>query len=263
MRRMVISLVAAFIMAGLSLTTSWAESASDWFNRGKEAYEASQYETAADYYSKAIELDPELLKGYFNRGLSLFRLKKWSDARADFRVVCTADSSDHEAFSYIGLTYLKEGKNNEALAEFQKAAAIEERPDYFLNSASALFNEGKYHATIQFCDTALRLSPDPETEGKIQELKSRAEMKKREALEKSVSDIRRRKKAEQQPSESATSSKIGRPEPDDRLVNCCLKNSICLQARQSECNAKGGRIVQRCNECIGERKRTRPPRSTR
>jgi tetratricopeptide (TPR) repeat protein len=202
MRTEFISLVIMIIMPGLFLAQSWAESAEDWFSKGKQAYAAKDYKEAVHHYSKALEVDPKLSKSYFNRGLTLFRLEKWSDARADFRFVCTADPSDHEAFGWIGLTYMKEEKNSEALAEFQKAINIEKRPVYFLNSASALFNDRQYPATIQFCYAALRLSPDPETKRKIEELIHRVEIKigyreaERKRLEKEEAERRMSEQSE-------------------------------------------------------------------
>ncbi len=193
MRRTLTCLVAILMMTGPSPATSWAESASDWFDRGKQAYTASQYETAIEHYSRALELNPQFLKAHYNRGLCFFYLRKWAEARSDFQVVSTANPLDNEVFFYIGLTYLSEGKNAEALAQFQTAEDIEKHPVYFLNSGTALFKQKKYHATIQHCNEGLRLRPDHETESKLKELINRAEIKKAEALSKTIGKLEKEK----------------------------------------------------------------------
>ncbi len=175
MRKLYLSVAIIVMFIGLCVRPVWAESAEEWNAKGKEAYRAQNYEDADKYYTKALEIDPKMQKALFNRALNSYRLKKYKETRSDLAAVLAIDPKDHEAIFYTGLTYFGEGKYKEAFDQFEKAAEIERLPLYLLNCAAARYNTAKYHATIQYCKMALRLNPEEEIKGKVNELITRSE----------------------------------------------------------------------------------------
>jgi len=175
MRKSLVIVAVAVVLIGLSVRAIWADSAEEWNSKGKEAYAANNYQEAAKYYSKALEINPKMQKTLFNRGLTYYRMKKYGEARTDLLAATAINPKDHEAIFYIGLTYFGEGKYGEAFSHFEKAAGIERLPLYLLNAAAARFNSGLHHATIQHCKMCLRLNPDDEIREKATDLMAKAE----------------------------------------------------------------------------------------
>jgi tetratricopeptide (TPR) repeat protein len=60
------------------------QTAEEFYNLGYKEYQSGQYEKAISYFSKAIELDPNLSKAYCNRGYSEYLSDKKTEACADW-----------------------------------------------------------------------------------------------------------------------------------------------------------------------------------
>lgn len=56
------------IIAYLSLTTAYCQTAVDWFDKGNVKVQLQDYKGAIADYSKAIELDPNDAEAYNSRG---------------------------------------------------------------------------------------------------------------------------------------------------------------------------------------------------
>jgi tetratricopeptide (TPR) repeat protein len=173
-------------LVGFFTLVAYAQSAEEWNARGKEAYSKNQYEEAAKFYSKALEVDPSFQKVLFNRGLTYYRMNKWQEARSDLGAAISANPKDHEACFYSGLSYFGEGKYGEAAAQFDKAAEIENLSIYMLNAAAARFNNSLYHAAIQQCKMALRSNPDEQTKAMFNDLVAKSEERLKQDLERKV-----------------------------------------------------------------------------
>jgi tetratricopeptide (TPR) repeat protein len=58
-----------------------------FFNIGVNFLNAGQTEDAVKYFTKAVELDPKYVDGYFRRALGYLQLSKTAESRADFQKV--------------------------------------------------------------------------------------------------------------------------------------------------------------------------------
>ena len=52
------------------------QEASDWYDKGRVFHDQEKYEEAIECYDKAIQIEPEDIESWSDKGLSLFNLKK-------------------------------------------------------------------------------------------------------------------------------------------------------------------------------------------
>lgn len=180
MKRLPIFLMFGYLLASLCgflapwSTLVFGESVEDWMSKGKEAYQAANYEEAVNYYSKALEMDPKLDKALLSRGASHYKLKKWEDARSDYVKFTKTHSMAHEVFFQVGMTYFWQKDYANALPQFDKAIAIEKRPEYYLNAARVALNQGFSGTAIRYCKDAFALYPEKNTDEKFKEVMNKA-----------------------------------------------------------------------------------------
>ncbi len=99
-------------------------SAEDYYNLGLAYYHQNDYKRAIADYDKAIQLKPDYVEAYYNRGLA-----------------------------YVG-------DPGRAIADYDKA--IQLRPDYsdaYANRGLAYYNKGDYDRAIADYDEAIQLAP--------------------------------------------------------------------------------------------------------
>jgi len=87
-------------------------------NRAMAYIKMESYGLAIIDATKAIELDPKYVKGYYRRGSALFALGKNKQARKDFRSVCQQRPRDRDARNKLGAC-------DKAVKEAAFSAAIE------------------------------------------------------------------------------------------------------------------------------------------
>ncbi len=88
-----------------------------------------------------------------------------------------------------GVEAFKSGNYAEARSHFDNAYEAEKNPLYLLNAAKSLARQGRYHAAVQYCKTALGVHPDPELKNKIESLLSHSEQVIKEDLTKRTKQI--------------------------------------------------------------------------
>jgi protein O-mannosyl-transferase len=126
---------------------------------------------AVNLATRAIEIDPVYVAGFFNRGLALFKLGEIDKSRANMDSV-KAHYYNYPAlpsmYKTISLAYMKKGidpyaKNGrwtEALSEFRKGLAIDStNAELWFNTGVALYAVHDASGAINAWQTTLRLNP--------------------------------------------------------------------------------------------------------
>ena len=93
-------------------------------NKGLEAYTNAEYETANDYFSKAIERDGTNYEYYLNKGMALSELKMYKDASVSFDQALEYAKSESElqmVHRAQGISLMYQGSYDQALEAFDKA----------------------------------------------------------------------------------------------------------------------------------------------
>lgn len=82
-------------------------------------FTTGQFDSALISYRLFIQQFPEQKEGYFNRGLCLYKLGKYSEAILDFDQCLRIDSSFSEGHLLRGLSLEKRGDWKDALTEYE------------------------------------------------------------------------------------------------------------------------------------------------
>lgn len=119
-------------------------------------------DTAEDYVKKVLLVDPKNVVALNTRGLINLMAGKLQIARWVFeQKALKEDPNSVEAWTNLGLTYLKMGKTPEAVASFEKAISLD--PDNVparLNVAAIYLEYLHYQAALDEYEAVLRLLPD-------------------------------------------------------------------------------------------------------
>ena len=100
----------AFLM--MSSLPVFAENAIEYFNLGLKS---SVTGTKIKYFSKALELAPNLAEAYAQRGMLYFFQGKYDHVIQDFQTYIKLSSPKAEAYRMLGMGYLKTGDYSSAI----------------------------------------------------------------------------------------------------------------------------------------------------
>lgn len=156
MQRKVICCLIIFM---LSAITAYGEDAADYFNRGLKS---TLTRTKIKYFSKALELSPDLTEAYEQRGILYFFQGKFDDVIRDFQTYIHLAPPKAEAYRMLGMGYLKNGDYASAIYNFTRAIEMDSKQaTAFSNRAEAHFLDGRYDLAISDATRAIELGGDP------------------------------------------------------------------------------------------------------
>ena len=121
------------------------------FNISGACYQGlRQFETAATYYEKAIEIKPDYYKAHFNLGGVLQEQGKLKVSIDSFEKALSIKPDYAEAYNNIGSVFKELDQSDNAIRSFEKA--IEIKPDYF----EAYYNLGQTFQGLNNIDAAIK-----------------------------------------------------------------------------------------------------------
>jgi tetratricopeptide (TPR) repeat protein len=98
--------------------------AEEFYEQGKKFSSVENADSAITNYSKAIKINPKLVKAYNNRGIAYVWKKQYDLAIADFTKAIELDPNNGKAYNNRAIVYTYEGENNKALQDLQKAQSL-------------------------------------------------------------------------------------------------------------------------------------------
>lgn len=98
--------------------------AKEAFNKGVNAQNRNDFDSAVLYYTKAIELAPKYAPAYYNRGIVFNSQKKYAEAIGDYTKAIELDPKYAKAYNNRGNAFQAIGKKKEAAADFAKAKSL-------------------------------------------------------------------------------------------------------------------------------------------
>ena len=137
------------------------QSAYDEFYKALAYQISSDLDKAISHHTKAIELKPDLVEAYNNRGAAYSNQSKYDEAMQDFNKAIELEPDFAEAYFNLGNVYLDQNKYDEAVRDYDKA--IELKPDYadaYGNRGNACLGQGRHEEAIKNYDKVIELKPD-------------------------------------------------------------------------------------------------------
>ena len=136
-----------------------------WFFKGLEA---DDFDDKIEYYSNAIEIDPNYADAYNNRGLA-YHDKYFYDraiihcdkAIADYSKAIEIDPNLAEAYSNRGVSYANKDDYDHAIADYSKAIEIDPNDAEVYNKRGVSYSEkGDYDRAIADYNKAIEINPN-------------------------------------------------------------------------------------------------------
>ncbi len=125
----------AFILLNITFHAS-AQTADEYLKAGQKKFANKVYKEALLDFDKAILLNPESIEAYNAKGLCLYNLEEYIQARDVFGTIVKLDSTNAVAYNNIAFCHFKMLKIVNAYNNFTKAITI--NPNY----AEAYYNRG-------------------------------------------------------------------------------------------------------------------------
>ena len=96
------------IITALMLTVGYSQetdvlSATDWFQKGYNAYVNKEYDKAISFYLKAIELKPDYAEAYYNLGLAYKNQGNLTKAIESYKKAIEVDPDHADAYINLGI----------------------------------------------------------------------------------------------------------------------------------------------------------------
>jgi len=130
------------------------------YNKGIDAFNKGDNDTAVTDFTQAIELDPALARAYLSRGRVYGTQGAYDKAIADFDRALQFDGKNEEAYYSRGRVFAAEGDDPTAIADFSEALQL--NPDdasAWLYRGSALADQGNNDAALSDLNHAIKLDP--------------------------------------------------------------------------------------------------------
>jgi tetratricopeptide (TPR) repeat protein len=133
----------------------------EWRESGNRNYYKTDYETAINDFSRAIEINPNYDLAYNDRGATYNKLGKYNEAIVDFNKAIEINPNLDLAYGNRGTTYYILGKYNEAIVDLNKEIELNPKDAIVYNNRGAAYSFlGKYNEAIVDFNKAIELNPN-------------------------------------------------------------------------------------------------------
>lgn len=130
-------------------------------NEAGDLFHKKNYESAIKLYNESIELNPNNIFAYNNRGRSYRALNQYELAIQDFNKAIQLNPNDALAYFNRGCAYDNLGKYEQAVQDYSKAVQLNPNsPGAYINRGNIYKNWGKYGSAIQDYDKAIQINPN-------------------------------------------------------------------------------------------------------
>ena len=100
-----------------------------------------QFDAAADSLTRAVSLDPEDTKAWYNRGKALMRLQQYGDAIASFDAMIARQPESHRAWYNRALALAHQRRYTDALSSLDTAVTLKPDCDYAWTYRGLMLNK--------------------------------------------------------------------------------------------------------------------------
>lgn len=141
----------------------------EWFDKAYQASIEGNYNTAIEYYKKAIAINPDFSAAQANLGVTYMNKGNMDEALVTLKKALSLDKQNASAYYNLGLVYDHMGKTDEAIGAYEKCIAI--NPSFasaYQNLGIAYFDKNlKSMAAECFYKAALLFDQQGNTRGAL------------------------------------------------------------------------------------------------
>ena len=139
----------------LTALTAWGQDAMQFYDLGLKS---SMTKRKIDYFTKALELDPNLSVAYEKRGMLYYFQENYPDTIQDFQNVAYLKPFNSETYVMLGLAFMKQGNLDEAIANLSRAIELDAQGAAAYSHRSEVFRlNGMIEESIQDATMAIKL----------------------------------------------------------------------------------------------------------
>ena len=131
------------------------------FYKGVTASRRENYLQAVEHYNRAIELNPQLIPAYNNRGIACYRTGDYESAIRNYDRALELNPEDPITYYNLGVIHDYRGDYESAIRNYDRA--LELNPEYpapYCNLGVIHSYRGDYESAIQNYNRALELDPE-------------------------------------------------------------------------------------------------------
>ena len=115
------------------------------YSQARQSFETGQLRDALDLIQDAVDRYPESADYHLLHGRILIELHRLDEARASLEAALERDEQLHEAHYFLGIVHQRWSEDEEAFAQYRRAADLEEtKPQYLLAAAESLVALQRY-----------------------------------------------------------------------------------------------------------------------
>ncbi len=131
------------------------------YQKGLTDIAAGNIPQAIGSFDRAIELDPDYVQAYIERGNAKDNISDFSGAISDYTKAIALDPNQSSAYYNRGTVLSKSGNKQEAIADYTKALSINtEYSQAYLNRGNELDDLGNTASALADYDRAIQIRPD-------------------------------------------------------------------------------------------------------
>ncbi|MBX9719812.1 MAG: tetratricopeptide repeat protein [Candidatus Obscuribacterales bacterium] len=147
----------SFLLNASSAHYAFADQAYDDYVRAQRAIQNAQWNPAVTFLSRSINAEPKYLNAYIARGFAYSRLGKNEEALADYDRVLKIAPQNAVALSNKGFCLYLSGNLDEALVCLDKAHLLDpERGDILANRGEVYLALGDFQKAVNDCTQAIK-----------------------------------------------------------------------------------------------------------
>ncbi len=134
--------------------------AESYNNLGEALGELKHYPRALEAFTRAISIDPKLLKAKYNQAVSYDRMGNFRYSEFVFRNLIKSSPGYSLSYDGLAVTLSKAGRAKEAIAFHEKAIALDPRePSYYFNCAISYLMMGNTPKALEQQEKLKALDP--------------------------------------------------------------------------------------------------------
>jgi len=132
-----------------------------YINRGNSYQNLKQYKKAIENYDQAIKLDPKFAFAYNNRGYSFYNLKQDKEAIEDYNQAIKLDPEFALAYNNRGLSFYNLKQYKKAFKDYNQAIKLDPECVFaYNNRGNSYHNLKQYEKAIENYNQAIKLDPE-------------------------------------------------------------------------------------------------------